>query len=262
MKSLVTLLLALVIAGPSAADGDGAADVEECMLGNLPQTTSVQTVVFRSTDRVGAVSELEAKIYWKRFDDGLNRVMLKLAKPEKLRGAALLYIEKKGDRRDLFVYLPAIGKVRRVTSRMVSTSMFGTDFAYEDFERLQGLTPDDFERRRLPDAEVEGQTLQVIETRPAEDYGSAYERAIAYVDRETCVPAKLELYERGDRLRKVLTVDRSRVTREGEGWIPRIVRMEDLRDDTHSELVVEEIEVGKPISRKFFSQRELESGGR
>ena len=159
------------------------------------------------------------------------------------------------------MYLPALDKVKRITNRMVSGSMFGTDFSYEDFERLQGLA-DDAELERLADTTIDGQTVLVTRSKPREDSGSTYERIVTYVDPETCVPLKTEFWEPGERLRKVSTVDREKVEREGKSWIPRELLMRDLRDETETRLVIDEIAVGVEIHRKMFSSRELETGGK
>ena len=52
-----------------------------------------------------------------------------------------------------------------------------------------------------------------------------------------------------------------RLGREGDVWLAREYLMRDLRDETETTMIVEEVEVGKPIPRKIFSERELVSGG-
>ena len=257
-RTTLLWIASLLLALPARAAEPGDADA--CLWRSRSEQTSVQTVVFRATDRVGAVTESRAKIHWKRFDSGLSRLQMRFSAPPDLRGAALLLIEKAGGKRDMFMYLPELGKVKRVTGRMLTGSMFGTDFSYEDFERLQGFTPDRSASRRLPDVTLDGASALVMEILPPPSQESAYGRIVTFVDRATCVPIKLELYEGEDRLRKVATTPRSEITREGGEMVPRRVHIEDVRDGTHSELIVEEIELGVKIPKKMFSQRELESG--
>ena len=180
----------------------------EAPVATAPEETSVQTMEFHSTDRLGGGRTLRAKVWWRRLD-GLSRVMLRLREPPDLRGAGLLLIEKK-PRTDMFVYLPDLQKVRRVTTRMLSGSLFGSDFTYEDFQRLQGM---ELEGRseRLPDETLDGVSVHVIAHHPAPDTGSGYERVVTYVAHDTCLPLKSEMWERGERLRKVLTADRESV---------------------------------------------------
>ena len=260
MKRRVLLSWLLVLAIPvAAAELQTAEEIEECVRGNQPESSSVQTVSFRVKDRIGAVTESQAKIYWKKGDDGLSRLMMRFAGPPDLRGAGLLLLEKKNERRDMFMYLPELNKVKRISSRMMTGSMFGTDFTYEDFERFEGFEQDNG-LERLDDVDLDGKKVYVLVHRPSEDAGSAYQRIVKYIDQETCVPLKTEFYGRGNRLRKVAVSNPAHVTREGDGWVPRHTTLRDLRDETETDLIISEVEVNVEIHRKVFSQRELESG--
>ena len=106
--------------------------------------------------------------------------------------------------------------------------MFGTDFSYEDFERLLGMAAD-ASRTRLPDAELEGRPVYVLEGRPAPDSGSAYERVVTFVERERCVALRTESWERAGGLRKLLEADPQQITREGSDWIARSQKLSDLQ---------------------------------
>ena len=210
---------------------------------------------------MGNVTESRSKLYWKEFDDGLSKVMMRFIRPLDLRGAAVLMIEKKGRSPDTMMYLPAIRKVRRVSSRAAASSLFGTDFSYEDFQRLMGLSGE-AKATRDPDSEIDGREVYVIVVRPGEESISAYERVVTLVDKQTCVPLLTESYEAGDRLRKRLVADPSQITAEKKIWVARKQTIMDLRDETKTELLIEEIEVDGEIHRKMFSERELEAGAR
>lgn len=234
-------------------------EIQACLDANFPQDSSVQTVSMQATDRIGAVTETRAKMYWKKFDNGRSRVMMRFSKPADLRGAGLLMIENE-DRNDMFIYLPELGRIKRVTSRMTSSSMFGTDFSYEEFERLQGLS-DTSQRARGEDASVNDRPAYTIELKPDDAEESAYERIRLFVDKETCILARADFYERGDQPRKTLTTNPAKISREGDLWMAREIMMRDFRDETETTMVVEKIEVGASIPRKIFSQSALESGG-
>ncbi len=254
--AFVWLCAGRVLGAPETAE-----EIEQCVRDNLPRKSSVQTIVFASTDRMGNVTESRSKLYWKEFDDGLSKVMMRFIKPLDLRGAAVLMIEKKGRSPDTMMYLPAIRKVRRVSSRAAASSLFGTDFSYEDFQRLMGLSGE-ASTARDPDSEIDGREVYVIVVRPGEESISAYERVVTLVDKQTCVPLLTESYEAGDRLRKRLVADPSQITAEKKIWVARKQTIMDLRDETKTELLIEEIEVDGEIHRKMFSERELEAGAR
>jgi hypothetical protein len=191
-----------------------------------------------------------------RFENGLSKVFMRVEAPDDLRGAGLLLIEKKSGA-DMFVYLPDLQRVKRVTSRMLSGSLFGSDFTYEDFLQVQGMALEG-RHELLQDSTVDGAAVRVVAHYPGEASGSSYERVVSYWDRDLCITLKSEMWEPGRHQRKTLTVDRNAIFQEGEARIPQKLRMEDLRDQTSTKLAIEELEVNVKISRKLFSTSSLE----
>ncbi|MDJ0851647.1 MAG: outer membrane lipoprotein-sorting protein [Myxococcota bacterium] len=189
---------------------------------------------------MGGVTRSRSKLFWELFEDGLSKALLRFSEPRDLRGAGLLMIEQKGRRPDTFLYLPELGKSRRVSSSAAASSLFGTDFSDEDFERLMGMSRD-ARRERLEDATLHDRRVWVVAGYPDPESKSDYERVVSWVDPETCVPLRSDSYEPGDKLRKRLVVDPDQVKREGDSWVPRLQVMYDLRDETHTELVVDDI---------------------
>jgi hypothetical protein len=185
---------------------------------------------------------------------------MKFDNPPELRGAAVLVIEKK-PQNDMFMFLPELGKVRRITSQMVQGNMMGTDFSYEDFQRLQGLLTN-LDSKRLADETLFERKVFLTESAPS-DPSSEYTRVRSWIDQETCVPLQVELFTKGSEdPAKRLTMDPKSFSQEKAGVFPRSIAMQDLRSETSTTLVIEELQLGAPIPRKRFSTAELERQGR
>jgi hypothetical protein len=252
----VLVCVVLMAAAASAPQGDD--EVEACVRRNLPEKTSVQTVQFRSIDRTGSERTVGGKLYWKRFPDGFSGTLIRIEAPPDVRGSAYLIRERKsGD--DSFVYLPERRNVHRISSEAISGSLFGTDFTYEDFRYLQKMAGQ-LGAKRLPDARVGQRAVFVLQALLPPKGGSAYQRVVFFVDQTTCVPLKIEFYEPGDRLRKVLKVDPGAISRESDLWVARSLTLRDLRDGTETRLVFEEIEVDVGLSDRLFSEATLGRG--
>ena len=97
-----------------------------------------------------------------------------------------------------------------------------------------------------------------MEGRPGRGEDSSYEVVRSYVDQLTCVTLRTELYEKQDDLAKILLADPTRIERHDGRNIPFLIRAEDKKLGTSSELQVESIEMGKDIPRKHFSERALQ----
>jgi len=239
-----------------AAPERSAEQIEQCVRANLPSRSSIQEVAFRVNGKAGVTTDSRVKIHWQKGEDGLSNVLLRFEAPEDMRGSALLLVEKP-ERNDMFMYLPELKRVRRVTGPALSGGMFGTDFTYAQFERLQGVSRD-VKVERLPDEELEGRAVHVLAHTPADD--PEFEYVTSYVDPERCLPLRTEFYESGRRLRKVLDATEAGITRVGDQWIPHRLVMRDVVQGTSTEFTVERIDVNATIHRKVFTQGNLAQG--
>jgi outer membrane lipoprotein-sorting protein len=252
------LVAGAAIALGAASGSGGEAETDSaiaCAQANLPRHTSVQTVDLVSRDRLGSERHSKAKIYWKRFEDGLSRVLVFVSEPTNVRGTALLILETGGDP-SIFSYLPELRKVRRIHARSVSGSFLGSDFSYEDIERLQGLA-EDADLRRLEDTTIAGRPVYVLEGRPKRA-GSSYARIVSYVDRETCVPLRTDAYDESDGLVRRFETSPERVVRRGDAWVPLEISATSPDASTRSELRIDAIELDVELPDRLFSEHSLE----
>ncbi len=255
-------ILGLLLA-PAALAADPASmsvdDIRDCVQKSGPGKSSVQSATLRSVGEEGEVEESEATLYWLKSDDGLSRALIRFSAPPDLRGSALLVLEKPDEQSEMYMYLPEFRKVRRITTGMMSGSMFGTDFTYEELERLYGLASD-LETRRLEDGQLGSQAVFVLESKPKSEDDSAYSRIVQYVEQGRCVPLKSEFFEGKEAPRKVLTVDPESLRQIQGAWLPDRIVMRDLEDGTETELSFQKSEVDVEIPERTFSKRSLSRG--
>ena len=234
-----------------------AAEIPEvarmCMDKNTPAISSMQTVELRARDRSGYEQVLLADAYWKRFPDQRSKILMYFHEPVDIRGARFLIIENTPEN-DMYMYMPGLFKVRKITSKRISSSILGTDFSYEDFERLHGVFTD-LRAEQYPDEVLDGRPVYVINSYP--DGDSGYEKIKTYIDIETCISLRTELFESGHQLRKTLTVDPADIKKEGGIYVPYALLMQDLRDKTETRMVVQEITIDVPLLDDMFDPEQL-----
>ena len=261
MKSVFVALSSFwmaVVAGAADLAAMSVDDIRTCVEKAGPQRSSVQTAVLRTVEG-DTVSESEAKFYWKKFDDGLSRALVRFSSPPDLRGSAVLVIEMADADSDIFMYLPEFRSVRRITTGMMSGSMFGTDFTFEEFEQLYGLAQE-MESKRIADAEVEGKPTFTIESTPKEGAESTYARTVQYIEQERCVPLKTEFFGTAPEPAKVMSVDPAKLLQIGGAWFPDQVVMTDIEEGTHTTILMQKSEVDVDVPDRTFSQRSLSRG--
>jgi hypothetical protein len=256
----VAALLPLAVAASAAAEtvAPEVQEVRECVERNAPKSVRGEGALERS-DAEGGTQRLEASFFWKRDARDLSRFLIRIEAPPDERGSAFLLLQREGGGEDLFSYLPELGKVRRITSRTISGSLFGTDFSFEDVQMVQSAASRT-RVERLPDAEVEGRPVYVLAATSPPDAGSEYQRVVMRIDRETCVLLEADLYGRPDVVTKQVKVAFSDIEQHGTHWLPKKVVLADREDGTESRLVIEKAKWDAQIPDSFFSERELAKG--
>jgi len=120
--------------------------------------------------------------------------------PRDVKGTAFLSYTHAIRADDQWLYLPALKRVKRITSSNKSGPFMGSEFAYED------LTSQEVEKYTytwLRDEPLDGARTLVVERRPAYKY-SGYTRQLVWVDVRMWRPVKVEYYDRKNSLLKTL----------------------------------------------------------
>ena len=124
--------LAMGEPGPASAEA-----VQACMSANVPATVRAQPVELISTDRSGGTRTLSGRIFASQEEDTTRRrvrAVLQVDDPKDLAGAAFLVRETGVASRDgIFLYLPSVGSVRRITGASATNSLLGTDVSFQEF---------------------------------------------------------------------------------------------------------------------------------
>ena len=230
MKRICMLLLTLLVL-PAHAD-DGAQKLLDCMHANVPPTLRAQQIELSVTDREGTSRKLVGRLYAAPDDKGRIQAMLKIDGPADLAGAAYLVRESDDYLKDgMYVYLPSVRRVRRVSGTFADGALMGTHFSYNDFRQLQTAfagTP-----ATLEDAEeqIDGRAAKILDFAPAPE--SRYSKVRVWVDPKYCLPVKADFYE-GGKISKELTVPVASPKVTGAYWYLSEIHMRDLKDGSGS----------------------------
>jgi len=135
-------------------------------------------------------------------EDVGDKSLVVFANPNDIKGTALLSHANILDPDDQWLFLPALKRVKRISSANKSGPFVGSEFAFEDFTALE-LNKYDYTWLREED--IDGMTADVIERRPRYD-NSGYTRQISWVDRDIYQVRKVEFYDRRGDLLKTLTL--------------------------------------------------------
>jgi outer membrane lipoprotein-sorting protein len=202
-----------------------AADAVDVMEKNFMSTKFVGfsgDVNLRLVDPRGETRTRKMSVHSRLRDNGIDSaVMTRFAQPADIKGTGFLQIENSAADDDIWVYLPALGKTRRLAANNKRDSFFGTDFAYGDI-LLPAVAK--YGHKLLRQEKVDGSDCYVIESAPRDAKtrdDTGYSRRITWVDTRSYVERKVEYYDlRGALLKTQTTYDLKQVDPSKGRWLP------------------------------------------
>ncbi len=203
----------------------------------------------------GSTSERLLDQYSKDGPRG-SRTVIVFQQPATVRGTRFLTMENSSGADDRWIFLPALGKVRRVAASEGSGNFMGTDFSYDDISsasRESGLDTHSL----LREENVGDVPCYVIQSIP-KDSAYQYSKMIQWIEKDSRITAKIELYDRRNALAK--TVEMSGV-RETQGRLtPAVTKMTTHAEGTSTTITIEIIKYDDPIPERVFTTEYLETG--
>lgn len=121
--------------------------------------------------------------------------------PKDIRGAAFLTFAHVEGADDQWLYLPALKRVKRISSRNKSGPFMGSEFSYED---LSSFEVEKYTYRYLGDELVSGEDGYLLESVPTDKY-SGYSKLVTWLDKKNYRVLKAQYYDRKGSLLKTLT---------------------------------------------------------
>jgi len=122
--------------------------------------------------------------------------------PRDVKGTAFLTFTHKTGDDDQWLYLPALKRVKRISSRNKSGSFMGSEFAYED---IASQEVEKYTYKWIKDEAYEGQECFVTERYPVDKKNSGYTRQVIWMDKAEYRVLKADYYDRKNAHLKTLT---------------------------------------------------------
>lgn len=225
------------------------AELLRCMQDNAPDRLKISRVRLQSlSESPGPV--VEASYVSQGEKDGF-RAMLRVIAPADFAGTRYLLIES-GTEMQRYVYLPSVGKVRRVFGAGSDAGIAGTSLRFSDLRLIaQALNASSI---LLQDsATLSGRPVDILKFTPALA-DSPFHRARLAVDRETCVVLRAE-FEQDEQLLRRYLVEPDSLKRSGQFDYGSVATIEDRRERRKIRISLDGVETNMRIPGRIFDPR-------
>lgn len=157
---------------------------------------------------------------------------------------------------ELWIFMPSVDKVQKISGHMLRQGMMGSDLSYEDLmtSRATRLA---YEAKVVGEEPVDGRPCWKLEL-VARDGSVAYPRRTIWVDEQTYIPLEQRLFALSGMLLKTWTMSDVKELEGGRRFPMRMTIQDQVRKESVTRIEFLEIHFGVPLEKETFSLRWLE----
>jgi hypothetical protein len=254
MKYLLLLSVVLPLQIVSSQQGiENAASILDRSR-NLTTLEGVEaTVTLTITDKNGGNRVRTNSLLSRSYPDGTEKRLIKFVSPAEVQGTSILIHDYSDRPDDMWIYLPALRKSRRIVSSEKGKSFMGSEFTNADMSSPPSA---DFLSRHLNGSGLNG--TFIIESIPADEskvseYG--YSRKVSYIAAETYYIKKMEFWSSAGALIKVIEITGIEKIDQTGRYLVKKMTASNMVNGRSSSIVMENVTAGvKPADHLFDVQ--------
>jgi outer membrane lipoprotein-sorting protein len=207
------------------------------------------------TAKNGSTSERLIDQYSKDGPNG-GRTVIVFQRPANVAGTRFLTMDTASGGTDQWIFLPELGKIRRIAASESGGSFMGTDFSYDDISSVDRDAALDT-HTLLREETLNGNACHVIQSVP-KDSSYPYSKTISWIDKESYLIYKTEMYNRRGELVKVMEMS---AFRDVQGRLtPWQTKISTVGAGTFTTIYMEILKYDDPIPEAVFTTAYLETG--
>lgn len=207
-------------------------------------------IMFSPKDKQGKVTmvltgknEKEKVREAEMFQKGTDKKLYRYTQPESQAGIATLSLPGG----EMWMYMPALAKPKKITLLARSQSFTGTDFSYEDM----ATTP--YAERYTPELLKSDASYHYLQLNPKEK-DNKYSKIVATLDKTNGYPVLMEYYnEKGSKFKEATY----KYEKIGNYWNAKEVLMTDLDKSHSTKIILSDVKFDQGLSDDLFTVENL-----
>ncbi len=185
-------------------------------------------------------------------DDG-DKSLTIFDTPRDVKGTALLTFSHKTGDDDQWLYLPALKRVKRISSRNKSGSFMGSEFSYED---IASQEVEKYTYTYIKDEPYKNHDCFVVESYPVDKKNSGYTRMVSWRDKTEYRLWKVDYFDRkGSHLKTLIFDDYQQYL--GKFWRSQSMKMVNHQNGKSTELFWSDYAFQTGLKEKDFTKNSL-----
>ena len=260
MKNLALTLIGLCLVGSLSAQSSEERGLEVAKAADTYDQgfgSSVTKLTMILTNKQGQESTRYMSNQTLELTEDGDKSLIVFDSPRDVKGTATLTYTHKVGSDDQWLYLPAVKRVKRISSNNKSGPFMGSEFAYED---LSSQEVEKYTYKFLKEEEINGVQAYVVERDPV-DPKSGYARQVVWYNKDNYRLEKMDFYDRKNALLKTLTYGKYKVYKE-KHWRAGEMLMVNHQTGKKTKLMFEDYRFDLNLTDNDFSQNSLKRASR
>jgi hypothetical protein len=204
-KHALLALTTLLAGGSTALAAPSPRDIMDKVTVTRKLDGSEAQVKMTTIDDKGQSREREISMATKLYDAG--KTENRFLSPADVQGTSILVFDYEAKPDDVWIYLPALRKTRRVVSSQKAQSFMGSEFSYGDLN-IPAL--DDFDYKLVKEEAVKGEPCWVIDLTPKSKEiadSDGYSKKTYWVSKDKYAVVRGLYYDKDGKLLKELVAE-------------------------------------------------------
>lgn len=256
MKKYTLLLLALLVVGSilSAQEITGLKIIENVYNRSTGEDQTADLTMSlinsRGDSRVRVINQ-----FLKDFGDLEKKIMFFVSPADVYNTSFMNWsYDEEGRDDDQWIYLPALKRVKRISSDSKSDYFMGSDFTYDD---LGDRHPSADKHKLLREEKMDGEMCYVVESTPKEEE-YMYSKTITWIVKDKWIGKKKEFYDEDDELLKTLTVKETVSIKDV--IVITLSEMYNVQSEHKTIMKLENVQVNTGVFDNKFTERMMKRG--
>lgn len=258
--TVFAILTCLVLGSDPRTQGLTADDVARGIQDRDTGRDSRAELEMRLFDRQGRIRQRSLTLLALRGTGRAgDKTLVRFLYPNDIKNTGLLVWEHPDGDDERFLYLPALGRVRRIAGEEKQESFVGSDLSYED---IGGRDVADYtysfanENATWTAPGGSGHPAWALESR-AKDARADFPRSVSLVLKDRFIVVHAEMFNRRNERAKIFDV--KRLERVDGIWTVLDLVVNNERQDTRTEMTTTSIRYNVGLSDDDFGRRQLET---
>lgn len=245
------IILAALTISSSGAYSQSAKEISESASNAIDMKSMEMTATLTIVDSKGRERIKKTSTAMRKFGNTTKTIM-KFTSPADVKGTSLLIFDYEDKADDMWIYMPALRKTRRIVSSEKGKSFMGSEFTNADMSKPN---MDDFDYKILSTETYDGKECWKIETlckdEDIEDE-NGYSKSISWVEKSTNLCHKIEFYDIDGELHKIQKIKKYEKQKNGQ-YFAFYMEKENVQNGRKSIMTINKFQENSSLPESTFS---------